>query len=220
MPSIKAMKAMKKASKRKNAATEKAQMIKSMKAKTCVKSRPPPAVTSPVVVTNLAGDKVFGPSELPMSMTGYELKAQIASKKKLSSSCRIRLVSGAHELKEYDRLGSCRSSVEEPLAFTMIQHIEAEHEELDQVPLEEKVQDPLWGAKIKRTINNHTFRGEVVNIERGQVSGEHLYLILYEDDDREHLTRDELLVFVKKAPNANRELKAFIKARGTVKINI
>mmetsp|Transcript_74231 Transcript_74231/g.197044 ORF Transcript_74231/g.197044 Transcript_74231/m.197044 type:complete len:162 (-) Transcript_74231:192-677(-) len=63
-------------------------------------------------------------------------------------------------------------------------------EELEDLPAAEKAEDPLHGARIRRTIDGQVFNGVVEEIEVGKVSRDRLYRIKYEDGDGEHLTAE------------------------------
>merc|ERR1719326_244122 len=57
-----------------------------------------------------------------------------------------------------------------------------------------------------------------MNIEVGRVTKERLYLVRYEDNDREHLTAEELKEFIVSAPNMKAaKAKAKAKGRGKAK---
>ena len=61
------------------------------------------------------------------------------------------------------------------------------------LPDHEKFEDPIFGLKVQRAIGGQLFCGEVVDIEKGVISGEIYYRVKYEDGDQEHLTEEELL---------------------------
>lgn len=65
-------------------------------------------------------------------------------------------------------------------------------EELEDLPEEEKMVDPLRHAKIRRIVNGEEFDGEVEDIEQGKISKDRLYRIKYSDGDLEHLTEEQV----------------------------
>merc|ERR1711879_592212 len=66
-------------------------------------------------------------------------------------------------------------------------------EELEDVPQEIKVKDPLYLMKIRRKIGGTVFTGQVEDIEMGKVSKDKLYRVRYSDGDLEHYTREQVL---------------------------
>jgi len=72
---------------------------------------------------------------------------------------------------------------------------ESEAEEIVGLSPAEKAEDPLNGAQIRRLVDGAWFTGEVLDIEQGKVTKERLYLIRYQDNDREHLTAEEVQEF-------------------------
>ena len=60
------------------------------------------------------------------------------------------------------------------------------------MPEADKKKDSLFGARIKRLLDGKIFSGDVVEIERGAISKDILYLIRYEDGDLEHLTKAQV----------------------------
>merc|ERR1712241_1007076 len=66
-----------------------------------------------------------------------------------------------------------------------------EEEELEDLPPEQKENDRLLGAVIRKG----PFNGEVVDIERGTSSKEVLYQVRYADNDLEHFTREQVLQY-------------------------
>jgi len=72
-------------------------------------------------------------------------------------------------------------------------HIEEEEdEELEDVPLEEKIFDPFYHVRLKRNVRGVHFDAKVEDIERGVVTKKRLYRIIYADGDLEHLSADEV----------------------------
>ena len=71
----------------------------------------------------------------------------------------------------------------------------AEEEELEDVPLDQKIKDKLYGASIKRQIGGVSFTGRVEDIEAGLISKERLYRIRYSDGDVEHFTAEQVREF-------------------------
>merc|ERR1719281_1259326 len=87
--------------------------------------------------------------------------------------------------------------------------MEEDDEELEEVPAQEKAQDPFRNAKIIRKFGNQMIPGRVEEIEQGKVSKERLYRIRYADGDVEHYTAAMIREFrdteddaVKKRPAA------------------
>jgi len=68
-------------------------------------------------------------------------------------------------------------------------------EEIEELPEADKQADPLYGAKIRRQVDNKFWVGCVHEIEMGKVSRERLYRIMYEDGDLEHLTKKDVEKF-------------------------
>ena len=64
-----------------------------------------------------------------------------------------------------------------------------EEEELEDVPEDEKDNDPLMNLAMSK----NGLKGVVEEIERGTISKERLYRVRYEDMDLEHFTREQVL---------------------------
>lgn len=62
-----------------------------------------------------------------------------------------------------------------------------EEEEIEPVPESVRFADPLFNAYIRRTIDGISYWGMAYDIDKGKVSGDILYRILYMDGDVEHL---------------------------------
>eukprot|EP00434_Breviolum_minutum_P043491 symbB.v1.2.038773.t2/scaffold6156.1/size20464/1 len=69
---------------------------------------------------------------------------------------------------------------------------DAAAEEIAELPMEIKVNDPLWGATIAKAIDGKVYDGVVEDIEVGQTSGDRLYRVKYTDGDLEHMTEGEI----------------------------
>merc|ERR1711879_86792 len=78
-----------------------------------------------------------------------------------------------------------------------------EDEELEDVPQEIKVKDPLYLMKIRRKIGGTVFTGQVEDIEMGKVSKDKLYRVRYSDGDLEHYTREQVLECQDKGDSKN-----------------
>lgn len=68
--------------------------------------------------------------------------------------------------------------------------------EVEDVDVAVKMQDPLFGAMILRTIDGTTFGGVVADIHWYPPTGVFLYFIRYEDGDVEHLEGEEVARFL------------------------
>ena len=69
-------------------------------------------------------------------------------------------------------------------------------EELEGLPEEEKMRDPLHAARIMRTVDGVTFAGHVEDIEFGTISGSRLYFIRYSDGGEEHMAARAVLTYL------------------------
>ena len=65
-------------------------------------------------------------------------------------------------------------------------------EYLVDLPVEDKVADPLRRATIRRVLDGVVYYGEVEEIEEGKVSHDRLYRVKYTDGDIEHFTGDQV----------------------------
>lgn len=68
---------------------------------------------------------------------------------------------------------------------------DADEEELEEVPQEEKDADGLYGALVDK--NGHL--GCVEDLHRGAIGKEKLYLVEYEDMDQEHFSREQVVQY-------------------------
>jgi hypothetical protein len=66
-------------------------------------------------------------------------------------------------------------------------------EELETVPEDEKIHDPLFMTKILKVIAGVAYSGTVEDVERGKHSGDVLYRVRYDDGDLEHFTAEMVL---------------------------
>ena len=66
-------------------------------------------------------------------------------------------------------------------------------EELVDVPMSDKVNDPFFERRITCVIDGVLFTGWVEDIELGKLTQERLYRIRYEDGDLQHVTSEEML---------------------------
>ena len=69
---------------------------------------------------------------------------------------------------------------------------ESEVETIEDLSPADKATDPLSGARIRRLVDGSWLTGKVVDIEQGKVTKERLYLTRFQDDDREHLTAEQV----------------------------
>jgi hypothetical protein len=93
-------------------------------------------------------------------------------------------------------VGSADSAVADAMGIDS-NKMDDDCEYLIELSHEEKESDPLWQARVVRFLDGSDaslceFPGIVEEIEVGQLTGERLYLIRYEDGDVEHLTSEEV----------------------------
>jgi hypothetical protein len=68
-------------------------------------------------------------------------------------------------------------------------------EELEDIPIQDKMCNPFLGVSITRQIEGVSHEGRVEDIERGRISKGLLYRIKYQDGDLEHFTSAQVSVF-------------------------
>lgn len=69
---------------------------------------------------------------------------------------------------------------------------EGDGEQVEDLPLRFKLQDPFYKVFVRRTVENEVSTGRVEDIELGKTSRERFYRVRYDDGDLQHLTQEEV----------------------------